>query len=289
MNMPVPVEPAGFAQIIDKYLNTPTVDLGKLEKMVELQERMARWNAETAFNHALSEVQAEIHRVRPDRRNDQTRSVYASYAAMDEATRPIYSKHGFALSFGTIDGAPLGCLRVVCDVSKGGYVKRYQLDIPADGVGAKGNAVMTKTHATGSAVTYARRYLLAMIFNIPVGFDDDGQSAGRVPRRPTTPAPNPMDLPPHDPETGEILDTPPASGAAAAGSFESHAPNDSAAASDSERIVELDKMMGEVATKGMAALEAAWNDLPKEHRAVLKSALERRYKPAATEADAQRK
>ena len=173
-------ETAGLAQIIERYLTNPSIDLAKLEKMVELQERMVRWNAETAFNNALSEVQSEIYKVRPDKRNDQTRSNYASYAAMDEATRPIYSRHGFALSFGTIEGAPLGCIRVICDVSKGGHVKRYQIDMPADGKGARGNDVMTKTHATGSAVTYARRYLLAMIFNIPVGMDDDGNAAGRM-------------------------------------------------------------------------------------------------------------
>src|SRR6516164_10170265 len=89
-------ETAGLAQIIERYLTNPSIDLAKLEKMVELQERMVRWNAETAFNNALSEVQSEIYKVRPDKRNDQTRSNYASYAAMDEATRPIYSRHGFA-------------------------------------------------------------------------------------------------------------------------------------------------------------------------------------------------
>ncbi len=41
---------------------------------------------------------------------------------------------------------------------------------------AKGGDVMTKTPATGSAVTYGRRYLLTMIFNIAVG-DDDGNIA----------------------------------------------------------------------------------------------------------------
>ena len=37
---------------------------------------------------------------------------------------------------------------------------------------------MTKTHATGSAMTYGQRYLLKMIFNIAVGEDDDGNGAG---------------------------------------------------------------------------------------------------------------
>jgi hypothetical protein len=50
--------------------------------------------------------------------------------------------------------------------------------MPADGKGAKGGDVMTKTHATGSAIQYGMRYLLKMIFNIAVGDDDDGNAAG---------------------------------------------------------------------------------------------------------------
>jgi hypothetical protein len=58
--------------------------------------------------------------------------------------------------------------------------------MPADGKGAKGGDVMTKTHAIGAAVTYGKRYLLGMIFNIAVGgdVDDDGNSNGG--RQPST-------------------------------------------------------------------------------------------------------
>jgi hypothetical protein len=55
--------------------------------------------------------------------------------------------------------------------------------MPADGKGAKGNDVMTKTHATGSAMSYGSRYLLKLIFNIAIGQDDDdGNGAGGAPR-----------------------------------------------------------------------------------------------------------
>jgi hypothetical protein len=57
-----------------------------------------------------------------------------------------------------------------------GYSREYSIDMPADGKGARGNDVMTKTHATGSATTYGRRYLLMMIFNLSVE-DDDGNAA----------------------------------------------------------------------------------------------------------------
>ena len=64
-------------------------------------------------------------------------------------------------------------MRVLCYVShSAGHTRTYQCDMPADGKGAKGNDVMTKTHAAGSAASYGMRYLLKMIFNIAIGEDD---------------------------------------------------------------------------------------------------------------------
>lgn len=70
-------------------------------------------------------------------------------------------------------------MRVLCYVSHtAGHTRTYQCDMPADGKGAKGNDVMTKTHAAGSAASYGMRYLLKMIFNIAIGEDeDDGNAA----------------------------------------------------------------------------------------------------------------
>jgi hypothetical protein len=72
---------------------------------------------------------------------------------------------------------------VICNVShRAGHSERYQIDMASDGKGAKGGDVMTKTHATGSAMTYGMRYLLKMIFNVAVGDDDDGVAANAGPR-----------------------------------------------------------------------------------------------------------
>src|SRR5690606_32576023 len=53
-----------------------------------------------------------------------------------------------------------------------GHSRAYHIDMPADGKGAKGGDVMTKTHATGAAASYGMRYLLKMIFNVAVGEED---------------------------------------------------------------------------------------------------------------------
>ena len=100
--MPVHREgPDQFAFIIERYLRDPSVDVQKLEGMVALQERMMRWKSESEWNAAMAEAQSKMHAVANDSGNTSTRSRYASYAAIDAALRPIYSEHGFSLSFNT--------------------------------------------------------------------------------------------------------------------------------------------------------------------------------------------
>lgn len=171
-------QPTDIMQAIIQASKDPTVDVDKFERLTALYERMEAGKAERVFNEAMNAAQHDIRPIAANASNPQTKSKYADYMALDKALRPIYIKHGFALSFNTGAGAPPEHVRVLCDVShNGGHVKQYQADMPADGKGAKGNDVMTKTHATGSAFTYGMRYLLKMIFNIVTG-DDDGNAAG---------------------------------------------------------------------------------------------------------------
>lgn len=177
--MPEP-EPSGLALVIERLAENPNVDVVKLEKIIELQERITAHRGKAEFAAAMSAAQAEMRRVATDALNPQTHSRYATYGALDRALRPIYTSHGFGLSFNTGDDAPPEHVRVLCEVThSGGYSKLYHLDMPADGKGAKGGDVMTKTHAVGSATAYGMRYLVKMIFNVAVGEDDDdGNKAG---------------------------------------------------------------------------------------------------------------
>jgi hypothetical protein len=152
-----------------------------IERLSALQEKAQDRDAEVQFNLAMNAAQAEIVRVAPDLTNPQTNSKYASYPTLDRKIRPVYIRHGFSLSFNTESPLP-EVVRVLCYVAhKDGHTRTSQVDMPADGKGAKGNDVMTKTHAAGSAMQYGMRYLLKLIFNVSVGVDDDGNSAGGVP------------------------------------------------------------------------------------------------------------
>ena len=164
---------AAVLSVIMKASADPSTDVTKLERLLDMYQRISAKNAETAFNDAMNKAQADMRHVAADSYNPQTRSHYASYAALDKALRPIYIKHGFSLSFDTADGGA-ETVTVLCYVShNAGHTRTYRAVMPADGKGAKGGDVMTKTHAAGAGMSYGMRYLLKMIFNVAVGEDDD--------------------------------------------------------------------------------------------------------------------
>ena len=169
----VPTTGGDVVHLFERLATDPNASVEKIERLMALWERGEARKAELAFNAAMAAAQAEMRPVVADAFNPQTRSKYASFEALDTALRPIYSKHGLALSFDTGDTAP-DTVRVLCYVTHaGGHSRTYKADMPADGKGAKGGDVMTKTHAVASAMSYGMRYLEKMIFNVAVGEDDD--------------------------------------------------------------------------------------------------------------------
>jgi hypothetical protein len=165
-------EPANILDVIARAANDPQTDVAKMEKLLEMFERISSKKAETEFNEAMTACQKAMGPVAAREENSQTHSKYASYADLDKALRPIYTANGFAISYSTADSPKAEHIRVVAYVTRGGYCRTYHADLPADGKGAKGGDVMTKTHAAGAAMSYGMRYLLKMIFNVAVGEDD---------------------------------------------------------------------------------------------------------------------
>lgn len=179
---PVMSETAALINIIERAASNPSVDVDKMMKLLEMRERIQGEEARKAFNAAMSAAQAEMPAVVRNAKNDQTRSKYATLEAIADAIQPIITRHGFGLSYGTGDCPKEGYYRVVCDVTHAeGGEKRYHADIPIDGAGMKGNANKTPTHAFGSTMSYGRRYLKLLIFDIATKDDDDGNKAGAPP------------------------------------------------------------------------------------------------------------
>lgn len=182
--VPDPVDaPTSLLQIISRAASDPTVDVDKMERLMAMHERIVARQAEASFNAAMEACQAEMQPISADATNPQTRSKYATYGKLDRALRPIYTRHGFSLSFSDGETTKPDHVRVLALVRhKAGFRETHFKDMPADGKGAKGGDVMTKTHAAGAAQQYGMRYLLKGIFNVAIGENDRD---GNDPNEPT--------------------------------------------------------------------------------------------------------
>lgn len=177
MNAVVKAEPQEIAtsiiQVIANAAQNPQIDAEKMERLFALQERIMATQARAAFSEAMTAAQNDMEPISADATNPQTHSKYASYGKLDKALRPIYTRHGFSLSFSDGETEKADHVRVVCKVRhRQGHEETHWKDMPADGKGAKGGDVMTKTHAAGAAQQYGMRYLLKGIFNVAIGEDD---------------------------------------------------------------------------------------------------------------------
>lgn len=158
------------------------VDATALTKLYDLYERETKRRAEQEFNDAMSRCQKTMPLVVRDGMNKQTSSKFASLDAINPIVKPVYTEAGFSLCFAEDDCAIPSYKRTICDVlHQGGHSKRYHIDLPLDGVGAKGNVIgaMNPVQAAISTGTYGQRVLLTRIFNITIAdTDQDGQGTG---------------------------------------------------------------------------------------------------------------
>lgn len=161
----------------------PSIDVSKMERMIALRDRELARIAESEFNAAMRECQSEIPLIFRDAVNEHNRSRYARLENVNDRVVPVYTRHGFSLSFSTAESPVEGCLRLTCRVSHtGGHSRDYQADLPLDGVGAQGKANKTGVQAFGSTVSYGRRYLTLLIFNVTLTNEDtDGRLPGERP------------------------------------------------------------------------------------------------------------
>ncbi len=158
---------------IDKNL-----DVDKLERLLDMQKSYQADVALKAYADAMNLCQEEMPIVVRDKQNSATNSLYARLETVAMAMRPVYTKHGFSLDFTEADSPLEGHRRVVCEVTHvGGHKKQFHLDSKIDDVGVKGTANKTAIQGLGSMVSYLRRYLTLMIFNVVVSDEDnDGNS-----------------------------------------------------------------------------------------------------------------
>ena len=165
-----------MVSMIERIASDPNSDLSKLERMLEMKEKLDAQNAKAAFDAAFSRASAQFPDIPLRGENKHQKTRYALLKDILSGVRPILSAHGLALSFST--EVDKDFVTVTAELShEGGHSKRNSIPLPRD-TGAGRNAVQ----AVGSSQTYGQRYTAQAILGLSLGDDteDDGEGATGV-------------------------------------------------------------------------------------------------------------
>lgn len=161
---------------IERVATNESVDVEKMNALLDMQERILTRNAMVAFNAAMAEMQSDIPVIAKGGAivvNGQERSKYAKFDDIMRVIKPVLQHHGFAVSFRTESGE--GFIRVTgILMHREGHREETSMALPLDNSGSK-NTVQ----AIGSSTSYAKRYVICALLNIATGDeDDDAQGLG---------------------------------------------------------------------------------------------------------------
>jgi hypothetical protein len=161
--------------MLERLASNPAVDLTKIEKLIDLRDRVAATEAEAAFNAAYARMQTELPEITEKGKiiaDGKFRSSYATFEDIMRAVRPIMGRHGFGIRFEhTTDGTRQRCTGILSHAA--GHSIRDVFEALPDSGGNK-----PAIQANGSTRSYGQRYTLIALLGIATrGQDDDGQTS----------------------------------------------------------------------------------------------------------------
>ncbi|MBL7231443.1 MAG: single-stranded DNA-binding protein, partial [Pseudomonas sp.] len=91
--------------VISRAASDPSCDINKLERLMEMHERMQAHSAKQLYDEALAQMQEEMpvigERGGIKDKNGRIQSTYALWEDINEMIKPVMAKYGFALTFRT--------------------------------------------------------------------------------------------------------------------------------------------------------------------------------------------
>jgi len=170
---PTPLDP--MLQFLERALRDPHFSTDKAEAVMRLLVQQQERTQLRAFHHDMNLMQQDLQSVDRNKANPVFNSRYATLDALDRAARPVYTKYGFGIYYGTAPCSTPNHITVTCTVShSGGHYEVHSLTGPVGG----SRSGATPIQLVGIAVTYLRRYLLAMVLNLVtadvIAADNDG-------------------------------------------------------------------------------------------------------------------
>lgn len=168
------VAESNTVSMFERLARDPSVDVEKLQRLMDMQERVIKRDAEAAFNRDLAEMQIELPSI-GERGNAAGRYTYALWEDINSIVKPVLHKHGFALSFRTDFSDGINVTAVLAH--RNGHSERTSIKLPADKSGNKPDV-----QAVASSVSYGKRYTAGALLNLTShGEDDDAyKAAGNI-------------------------------------------------------------------------------------------------------------
>lgn len=171
-SVPAPAQSSSGSLIpmIDKLVDRPDFDVEKLERLLDMQQRIVERGAMEQFNTAMAMMQDDMPSI--EERGQAHNTKYATFEDINDIAKPIMKRHGFAVSF-RVHNIQGGIEVTGVLMHRGGHREETTMTLPLDTSGSK-NAVQ----AVGSSVSYGKRYVMSALLNITTrGADDDGNAA----------------------------------------------------------------------------------------------------------------
>ena len=179
------VAPPSLLTTIADLARDPACDVEKLRVLIAMQRDVMAEEARIAFYQAMAAAQAEMEPIFRAATNEHTRSKWARLEDIDKAIRPIYTKHGFCPTFDCRDQTA-DLVVVTCRLSHvAGHHEIHTLRGPPDVSGAKGNINKTPIQGVASSVSFIKRQLIGMAFNLVFTdeLDNDGNEISPITAR----------------------------------------------------------------------------------------------------------
>ena len=170
---------AAIVQMIERAASNPAVDIDKMERLLEMQERVFARNARQEYASAFAAMQQDLPTIRERGRGDKGMK-YALWEDVNDAIKPVLGAHGFGISFKIARTNERLAVTAILS-HRGGHSEETTIELPIDTSGSK-NAVQ----AVGSSTSYGKRYAAQAILNLTsrdgIEKDDDGRAGGGAPR-----------------------------------------------------------------------------------------------------------
>jgi hypothetical protein len=176
--------------LIERMALDPRADVGKLDRMVAMYDRLKAKEAELAYNAAKGRIRkklaaikivknrpvlSEIEKGKPQKGTLEAFK-YAPLEETDKHLRPLLAEEGMDLSYSDEPWEGGGILiRGRLKHLPGGHYEDPFMPAPPDTTGDKSNV-----QAVGSTNSFLRRYVGCNIFNIVVVGDDDDGIGGTI-------------------------------------------------------------------------------------------------------------